>query len=87
MKKYNLKGLFKNLKRSYDLTKESKKYLIAAWVLELFKIPLSIITPILTAKLVLDINGELFHDLFMIIFYILIVKIILGIINYFSSIF
>ena len=62
-----------NIKKSYKFVKNNKKSLIFCLLTSVLTIPVSILIPILSAKMVLDLNGSLYEDLLRIALFILIV--------------
>ncbi len=61
--KEDIKSTFKNLKRSYKFIKNNKKSLILCIILSVLSLPISILTPILSARLLLNLNEGLYESL------------------------
>ena len=76
----------KNIKKSYQLVKGHKKDLIIYIIINALMMPMSILSPLLTARILLDFNNNLYEDLLKVAAFILIVYVIQNILNYFSRI-
>lgn len=61
--KEDIKSTFKNLKRSYKFVKNNKKSLILCLIFSVLSLPVSILTPILSARLLLNLNEGLYESL------------------------
>ena len=71
--KKDFKQTIKNIKKSYKFVKNNKKSLIFCLLTSVLTIPVSIFIPILSARMVLDLNGSLYEDLLRVALFILIV--------------
>lgn len=71
--KEDIKSTFKNLKRSYKFIKNNKKSLILCIILPVLSLPISILTPILSARLLLTLNEGLYDSLLKIAAFLFIV--------------
>lgn len=71
--KEDIKSTFKNLKRSYKFIKNNKKSLILCIILSVLSLPISILTPILSARLLLTLNEGLYDSLLKIAAFLFIV--------------
>ena len=76
----------KNIKKSWRFLKNNKKSLILVIISSAIFMPMSIINPILSARMVLDLNGELYTDLLKVALFIFIVRIIEDILRFISRI-
>ena len=61
--KDDFKTTLKNIKKSYKFVKNNKKSMIICILVSVLGIPVSILSPILSARLLLDLNGSLYEDL------------------------
>lgn len=75
----------RNIKKSYRYIKNDKKGLVLIIITSLLSMPMSILNPILSAKILLDLNDKLYLDLLKVAGFVLIVNIVEEIINYFSN--
>ena len=71
--KEDIKSTFKNLKKTYKFVKNNKKSLILCIILSVLSLPISILTPILSAKLLLNLNNGLYESLLRIAAFLFIV--------------
>jgi len=85
--KDDIKKTITNLKKSYKFVKNNKKNLIACIIISILNIPVSIISPILSARIILDLNGEIYHDLLRVATFILVVYSIQHLLGFFTRIF
>lgn len=67
------KNTTRNIKKCYKFIKDKKGSLIFYIVISILSIPISIITPLLSARILLDLNGELYRDLLLTAAFILVV--------------
>ena len=84
--KYDIKQTLLNLKKSYKFVKNNKRNLIACIIISILNIPVSIISPILSARIILDLNGELYHDLLSVATFILVVYSIQHLLGFFTRV-
>ena len=75
-----------NIIKSYKLAKGHKKELIIYIIVNMLMMPISILSPLLTARILLDFNNNLYEDLLKVAAFILIVYTIQNILNYFVRI-
>ena len=75
-----------NIKKSWKFLKNNKKSLILVIISSAIFMPMSIINPMLSARMVLDLNGELYTDLLKVALFIFIVRIIEDILRFISRI-
>ena len=61
------------IKKSWKYVKNNKKGLIAVIISSLLFMPMSILNPILSARMILDLNGELYNDLLRVAAFIFVV--------------
>ena len=71
--KKDYKKIFENIKKSYKFVKSNKKSLIICIIVSILTIPVSVLTPILSAQILLALNGSLYEDLLRIAAFIFIV--------------
>ena len=71
--KKDYKKIFENIKKSYKFVKNNKKSLIICIIVSILTIPVSVLTPILSAQILLALNGSLYEDLLRIAAFIFIV--------------
>ena len=71
--KKDYKKIFENIKKSYKFVKSNKKSLIICIIVSILTIPVSVLTPILSAQILLVLNGSLYEDLLRIAAFIFIV--------------
>ena len=71
--KKDYKKIFENIKKSYKFVKSNKKSLIICIIVSILTIPVSVLTPILSAQILLALNGSLYEDLLRIATFIFIV--------------
>ena len=76
----------RNIKKSYKLVKGHKKELIIYIIVNVLTIPMSILSPLLTARILLDFNGNLYDDLLKVAAFMLIVYTIQHILFFFSRV-
>ena len=75
-----------NIKKSWKYIKNNKKSLILVILSSAIFMPMSIINPILSARMLLDLNGELYDDLLKVALFIFIVRIIEDLLRFISRI-
>lgn len=80
------KDLKRNIKKSYRLMKGYRKNLIIYIILNAITIPVGVISPLLTARILLDFNNNLYEDLLKVAAFIFIVYTIQYIIDFFARI-
>ncbi len=76
----------KNIKKSWKYLKNNKKSLILVILSSAIFMPMSIISPMLSARMILDLNGELYTDLLKVALFIFVVRIIEDILRFVSRI-
>ena len=76
----------RNIKKSYKLLKGHKKELIIYIIVNALTIPTSILSPLLTARILLDFNGNLYDDLLKVAAFMLIVYTIQNVLFFFSRV-
>ena len=59
--------------KSWKYVKNNKKGLIAVIICSFLFMPMSILSPILSARMILDLNGELYSDLLRVAAFIMVV--------------
>ena len=74
------------LKKSWKYVKNDKKTLILVIVSSLLFMPMSILNPILSARMLLDLNGELYSDLLKVAAFIFLVYAIEGLLRFISRV-
>ena len=84
--KEDIKSTFKNLKRSYKFVKNNKKSLILCLIFSVLSLPISILTPILSARLLLNLNEGLYESLLRIAAFLFVVYSIGHILGFISRI-
>ncbi len=84
--KEDIKSTFKNLKRSYKFVKNNKKSLILFLIFSVLSLPISILTPILSARLLLNLNEGLYESLLRIAAFLFVVYSIGHILGFISRI-
>ena len=72
----DLKITKENLKKSYRIAKKNKKELFIYIFVNALTIPMSVLSPLLTARILLDFNGNLYEDLLKIAAFMMIVYLI-----------
>ena len=77
-----LKSILNNFKNTWKFVKEDKKYLILFLIFSLILCGISVITPLLSAKMLLFLTNGLFKDLINIALIILVVELIRNLFNY-----
>ena len=77
-----LKSILNNFKNTWKFVKEDKKYLILFLIFSLILCGISVITPLLSAKMLLFLTNGLFKDLIKISLIILVVELIRNLFNY-----
>ena len=75
-----------NIKKSYKLAKGHKKELIIYIIVNLLTMPMSVLSPLLTARILLDFNNNLYEDLIRVAAFMLIVYTIQNVLHYFVRI-
>ena len=84
--KEDIKSTFKNLKKSYKFVKNNKKSLILCLSLSVLSLPVSILTPILSARLLLNLNAGLYESLLRIAAFLFVVYSIGHVVGFISRI-
>ena len=69
-----MKNLFKNLKFSWQYVKNDKKYLFIITIVNIIDIILNVITPILSAKIIIELTTNNFKRMILIAIMIFIVN-------------
>ena len=75
-----------NLKKSFKYVKNNKKNLIMGAIIALLEVPISILNPILTSKIVLNLNENMYENVLRIAFFMIITYCISHILTYLASI-
>lgn len=83
--KDDMKTIFFNLKRSWKHIKEGRWRLFVCLILSLFLCIISLITPLLSAKLLLNLTGNLINELIMLAFFMMIVEFTRNFCQYFYN--
>ncbi len=83
--KVKISDIFKNIKTTWKYAKKYKKYLIGYFILMLFLIAISVVVPLLSAKLILNITDNLLDKVLIVALAIFILEINRNIFNYFSQ--
>lgn len=76
----------KNIRISWKYFKNNKRSLILVILTSVIFMPMSIINPMLSARMILDLNGELYSDLIKVALFIFVVRIIEDILRFVSRI-
>ena len=76
----------KNIKKSWKYVKSNKKSLILVILSSAIFMPMSVINPMLSARMILDLNGELYSDLLKVALFIFVVRVIEDILRFISRI-
>lgn len=76
----------KNIKKSYKYIKNDKKGLIVVIITSILMMPMSILNPLLSARMLLDLNGELYTDLLKVAAFVAVVFLIENILLFISRI-
>ena len=76
---------FKNLKRTWPYVKDNKKYIIKFILLSIIEIIISIVAPILSAKIIVDLTNQAFTQLILIAIVIFIIEILRNTVHYFTN--
>ena len=74
-----------NLKRTWPYIKDQKKYVIGFIITNVLEIIISIIVPLLSAKIIVDLTNELFTQLILISIVIFVIEMLRNITKYFSN--
>ena len=74
------------IKKSWKYVKNNKKGLVAVIISSLLFMPMSILNPILSARMILDLNGELYTDLLRVAAFILIVYSVQDLLRFISNV-
>lgn len=82
----NLKNILINFKKTWKFVKEDKKYIILFLIFSLVLCGISVITPFLSAKMLLYLTDGLFKELLTITIIVLIVELIRNIFNFLYNI-
>lgn len=80
-----MKELINNLKYAWKYVKNQKKYLFLYLIINIFLIAISIIIPILSAKIIVELTNNKFYELILIAITIFMVENIRSIAHYFQS--
>lgn len=75
-----------NIKKSFRFVKQNKKELFVTILVSVICMPLSLLTPILSAKLLLNLNGELYGDLLKVAAFIMITYVVEDLLRFFTRI-
>ena len=75
-----------NIKKSWKYIKNNKKSLILVILTSVIFMPMSIINPILSARMLMDLNGELYNDLLKVALFIFVVRIVEDLLRFISRI-
>ena len=78
----NLKNILINFKKTWRFVKEDKKYIILFLIFSLILCGISVITPLLSAKMLLYLTDGLFKELITVTIIVLIVEIKRNVFNY-----
>ena len=84
--KKDFKDTLSNIKKSYKFVKDNKKSLIVCLIISIITIPMSILNPLLSAKMILNLNGGLYEDLLRIAAFIFVVYMIQHLLGFISRI-
>ena len=82
----NLKNILINFKKTWIFVKEDKKYIILFLIFSLILCGISVITPLLSAKMLLYLTDGMFKELLTITIIVLIVEITRNLFNYLYNI-
>ena len=82
----NLKNILINFKKTWIFVKEDKKYIILFLIFSLILCGISVITPLLSAKMLLYLTDGMFKELLTITIIVLIVEIARNLFNYLYNI-
>ena len=82
----NLKNILINFKKTWIFVKEDKKYIILFLIFSLILCGISVITPLLSAKMLLYLTDGMFKELLTITIMILIVELIRNLFNFLYNI-
>ena len=82
----NLKNILINFKKTWKFVKEDKKYIILFLIFSLVLCGISVITPLLSAKMLLYLTDGMFKELLTITIIVLIVELIRNIFNFLYNI-
>ena len=82
----NLKNILINFKKTWIFVKEDKKYIILFLIFSLILCGISVITPLLSAKMLLYLTDGMFKELLTITIIVLIVELIRNIFNFLYNI-
>lgn len=88
-RKFNYKDwidAWKNLKKSFRFVKQNKKELFICILVSVICIPISLFNPLLSAKLLLNLTGELYQDLLKVAAFIMIVMLVENLLRFFTRI-
>ena len=89
-KKFTLKDWLEtkdNLKKSFKYVKKNKKNLIIGAIIALLEVPLSILNPILTSKIVLNLNENMYENVLRIAAFMVLTYSFAHILTFLASIF
>ena len=75
-----------NLKKSCKYFKNNKKELIMVIITSVLFMPMSILNPILSARMLLDLNGELYNDLLKVAAFIFVVYSVQAVLRFISNV-
>ena len=76
----------RNIRKSWKYVKNDKKSLIFVILSSAVFMPMSIINPILSARMILDLNGSLYSDLLKVAAFIFVIRIVEDILRFISRI-
>ncbi len=82
----NLKNILINFKKTWKFVKEDKKYIILFLIFSLVLCGISVITPLLSAKMLLYLTDGMFKELLTITIMVLIVELIRNLFNFLYNI-
>ena len=82
----NLKNILINFKKTWKFVKEDKKYIILFLIFSLILCGISVITPLLSAKMLLYLTDGMFKELLTITIMVLIVELIRNLFNFLYNI-
>lgn len=80
-------NMFGSLKKTYQFAKKDKKYLIYFLIGSILYCTISVVAPLLSAKRIVSLTGELWNQLIFITFAILFIELLRNTIRYFNNCF
>ena len=75
-----------NIKKSFRFVKQNKKELFITILVSVLCMPISLLNPILSAKLLLNLNGELYSDLLKVAAFIMVSYLIEDLLRFFTRV-